>query len=312
MTTAAMNTKHTVSVTMTTRSTARGADASITITTPAEDRMGDVVVPEGGDFTDYERNPVVLFGHDHYALPIGRTVALKTVPGAGIRADFTWLTNDPIADRVRNAFEQNVLNAASIGFLPVEWEPYGKNSYRFTKWQLLEWSIVPVPANPEAVRTLKQFGLDAPVPVIRAALTLDALSAALKAGRVLSRVNDERLRHASALLDDVLSQLDDGPDDDEKSVAAVQFGANDDDAPIRFNDDGTITMSERTLNDVIENGIDAHIIRLTGRIPDPPAPKLPGGDVPIYLTDDELTELVTEALNRGLTDAFNKMLGRVD
>ena len=290
-----------------TRGTPSGADASITITTPAEDRMGDVVVPEGGDFSDYNKNPVMLFAHDHYSIPIGRTVRLRVVPGEGIRADFNWLKDDPFADRVRNAFEQNVLNAASIGFLPTKWEPYGKDGFRFTSWKLLEWSIVPVPANPEAVRTLKAFGLDtsAPLPVMRAAITLDALSAELKAGRVLSRVNEERLRQASTLLDDVLSQLDDGSSDADKHVA-VEF----DEPLVELNADGTVTMSERTLNETIARGIDAEVMRMTGRIPDPPPPQLP--DAPIYLTDDELVEVVTEAFNRGLTNAFNQMLGRVD
>jgi hypothetical protein len=46
--------------------------------------------------------------------------------------------------------------------MPKEWEDIeGTYGHRYTKWQLLEWSIVPVPSNPKAVRTLKSLGLNA-------------------------------------------------------------------------------------------------------------------------------------------------------
>lgn len=138
---------------------AKGDHPSITITTPAVDRDKEIVDPLGADLTAYRRNPTVLFGHDYSALPVGVTTAIN-VTAQGINATWRWLENDPMADRVRNAFEQGVLNAASIGFLPVETAPAGPGlGRRYTKWQLLEWSLVPVPSNPEAVRTLKRLDL---------------------------------------------------------------------------------------------------------------------------------------------------------
>lgn len=134
------------------------ADARLTISTIDEDREGDVLVPEGAVLDAYRRNPVVLFGHSHYSIPIGRTVGIDVVPGRGIVADFVWLKNDEQADRVRNAFAQGVLNAASVGFLPLQSEPNGKRGFRHLRWELLEWSICPVPANPHATRLLKSLG----------------------------------------------------------------------------------------------------------------------------------------------------------
>src|SRR5574338_119000 len=95
---------------------ATGDEPSIVISTMGTDRDGDEVVPEGGVFDAYLKNPVVLLGHDYGALPVGSTTALDVVPGEGVRARFRWLENDAFADRVRNAFEQGVLRAASIGF----------------------------------------------------------------------------------------------------------------------------------------------------------------------------------------------------
>jgi hypothetical protein len=39
-----------------------------------------------------------------------------------------------------------------------EGTPNGKGGKRYTGWELLEWSIVPVPANPQAVRVLSENG----------------------------------------------------------------------------------------------------------------------------------------------------------
>jgi HK97 family phage prohead protease len=137
------------------------ADASMTISTPDVDREGDVLVPEGVVLDDYLKNPIVMFVHDHFSIPVGRTTHVNVVPGRGIAVDFVWLKNDAEADRVRNAFEQGVLNAASVGFMPLAYEPIA-TGYRYTKWALLEWSICPLPANPNATRVLKSLGLDEP------------------------------------------------------------------------------------------------------------------------------------------------------
>src|SRR5437867_6694728 len=45
--------------------------------------------------------------------------------------------------------------------------PFGDNGgcnglALFTKWELVEWSLCPVPANPEAIRTLQALGLSDP------------------------------------------------------------------------------------------------------------------------------------------------------
>ena len=44
-----------------------------------------------------------------------------------------------------------VLNAVSIGFSPIESEPIKGGGWRYTKWELLEISVVAVPANPNAL-----------------------------------------------------------------------------------------------------------------------------------------------------------------
>src|SRR5258708_3531667 len=36
------------------------------------DRVGDIVIPEGGDLTNYRRNPAVCLNHQAYPLPIAK------------------------------------------------------------------------------------------------------------------------------------------------------------------------------------------------------------------------------------------------
>jgi hypothetical protein len=129
------------------------------ITTPAEDLEHDRIFPEGADLSAYLRNPVVLWLHDAYGhtaaagIPVGTARSLEVIPGQGIRATgIDWLEGDPFVDRVRNAWDQRKIRGASIGFLPTKAEPNEFGGHDFLEWRLLEFSLVPVPANPEAVR----------------------------------------------------------------------------------------------------------------------------------------------------------------
>ena len=140
-------------------STAAGLEPSMLISTSNVDRDQDVIEPSGGVFTAYMRNPVVAWQHlREDSMPIGSTLRLDVEP-EGIRATWRWLEGDPLADRVRNAYAQGVVRAASIGFMPLAWEPLPSGGRRYTKWELTEWSLCAVPSNREAVRVLRSLDL---------------------------------------------------------------------------------------------------------------------------------------------------------
>lgn len=130
---------------------------SVTIFANEVSRDGVSVDLDGMDFSNYEKNPVVLYAHDHTGrteaggLPIGRTVRLARTEDGHIRADFEFLAGDDFAERVRNAWERGFLRGASIGWRPVETRPEGRGA-RAVRSELLEWSIVAVPADPDALR----------------------------------------------------------------------------------------------------------------------------------------------------------------
>ena len=119
----------------------------------------------------YLKNPVVMWAHDVVGrspsggLPIGRTLELTRVANGRIVADFEFLSEDPFAQRVRNAWDKGFLQAASISWLSVESVPVEGAGWRDTRSELLEWSILAVPADPDALkeshrRMMDEFLLD--------------------------------------------------------------------------------------------------------------------------------------------------------
>ena len=109
-------------------------------------------------FDNYRRNPVVMWAHDSTGLspsgglPVGRTLSIDRSGDGGIVAEFEFLEDDPFAQRIRNAWDKGFLRAASISWLPVESVPAKSGGARDVRAELLEWSIVSVPADPDALR----------------------------------------------------------------------------------------------------------------------------------------------------------------
>lgn len=133
-------------------------EPSMVVTSPDPDRDGDRIMPGGMQAENFLKNSPLLFGHDHRALPVGTVTSLNQ-QDHHVVASWRWLENDEFADRVRNAWEQGVLRAASIGFRPLRSVPNDFGGQDILEWELCEISLVPIPANPAAVRTLKQLGL---------------------------------------------------------------------------------------------------------------------------------------------------------
>ena len=135
--------------------TPTGVDGTLrfTISTGAVDRDRDTINPNGWDLDNYRRSPVVLWAHDYDEPPIGKATAIVATPTALI-ADVQFVPREiyEFADRVRRMCDGGYLNSTSVGFRPDE---YVFNEERggvdFLRQELLEFSIVPVPANPEAL-----------------------------------------------------------------------------------------------------------------------------------------------------------------
>lgn len=136
-----------------------------TITTSDVDREGDIILTSGIDTANFEKNPVVLFGHNYKDLPVGRCVGMEKLANR-IVASVEFATEDmnPKAEQVYRMVRAGFLKATSIGFQPLEWEPTpsGKGIV-FTRCELLEFSVVPIPAQPQALIAAGARGIDTAV-----------------------------------------------------------------------------------------------------------------------------------------------------
>lgn len=129
------------------------------VSTNSVDRTGDIIEPSAFvNLNDYlQKNPVILFGHDHWKPPIGKAVDGKILDnGLALKIVFA---DTPLGREVQYLYDNGFMNAFSVGVIPIEYEPID-TGYRFKKVELVEVSAVPVPANREAVaiRALEEKG----------------------------------------------------------------------------------------------------------------------------------------------------------
>jgi hypothetical protein len=143
-----------------------GADSRLiefVITDETIDRMSDKLSIDGWDTESFENNPVVLWAHSHYDPPVGKAVSLdvlKKKKQVRSVAEFTPRELNPLGYMVYQMYVQRFLHAVSVGFQPHEWafvtessdaERARRGGIDFLKHELLEYSAVPVPANPNAL-----------------------------------------------------------------------------------------------------------------------------------------------------------------
>lgn len=139
--------------------------AEFVLSDETPDRMGDIVSVGGWKLSAFKKNPVALFAHDSRA-PIGRwkNVHVENDQLIGTLEFADEGTSERI-DEIRALVEQNVLRAVSVGFMPIKSEPVDEEDdswfapLRFLEQELLEVSLVAVPANSNALRVVKSLGI---------------------------------------------------------------------------------------------------------------------------------------------------------
>jgi HK97 family phage prohead protease len=132
-----------------------GMTATFIASTADVDRMGDTIAVDGWKLDAYRKNPVILFAHDSGSLPVGRAVSVGVQGGKLMVA--VRFAQTTVARSVANMISNGFLRAVSVGFRPLAFE-FAKTGTRlggidFTEQELLEVSVVPVPANPHALLT---------------------------------------------------------------------------------------------------------------------------------------------------------------
>ena len=141
--------------------------ASFVFSDESVDRYGDVIKANGWKLDNFNANPIALFGHDSGSVEniIGRAKNVR-VEGSRLVGDIEFMDAgvNPKADAVYQMIKSGFLKTVSVGFAPIDWEPT-KDKARpggvdFKTQELLEISVVPIPANPNAVHMAKAAGID--------------------------------------------------------------------------------------------------------------------------------------------------------
>lgn len=135
------------------------------ISTASIDRDTDIIDPKGWVLDNYLKNPIVLWAHDSSLPPIGKS--LRTVVEGGkliSTCKFAPKEISEFADMIFQMYLEGYMNAVSVGFRALEYtyseedsRPWGMN---FIRQELMEYSCVPVPSNPDALVDAKNAGID--------------------------------------------------------------------------------------------------------------------------------------------------------
>jgi HK97 family phage prohead protease len=126
--------------------------ASFVMTTDALDRQGEIVETEGWDFGNFMKNPVILDTHRYESIEdiVGKAVGEPRREGSGWVVDIEFANTE--RGKVAKALvEQGMLNAVSVGFRSTQRRKEGRTMHHVQK-ELLEVSLVAIPANPTALR----------------------------------------------------------------------------------------------------------------------------------------------------------------
>ena len=124
-------------------------------TTPATDRVDDIVEPKGAQF----KLPIPFLWQHNHDEPIGHVTAAKvTSAGIEVTVHLVQIEEDgKLKDRLDEAWQSiksKLVRGLSIGFSPIESANIdGTWGRRYIKWEWLELSAVTVPANAEATIT---------------------------------------------------------------------------------------------------------------------------------------------------------------
>lgn len=128
-------------------------EVEFVVSTNAWDSHGERIDVNGINLKDYMKNPIVLWGHDGFNLPIAKTTKIWK-EGNKLIARAKFYLKDEFPAKVYQYIVDGMLNAASIGGIIDEW---GEDGMTISKMTMKEFSVVPIPANQEALVTAKSM-----------------------------------------------------------------------------------------------------------------------------------------------------------
>lgn len=121
-------------------------------TTPAVDRVGDIINPLGASF----KNPLPLLHQHRHDMPIGLVrFSPPTAKGIEFEAEIPSIEEPgPLKDRLDTAWgeiKHGLVRAVSIGFRPIKYAYMEDGGIDFQETEIYELSSVSIPANATAI-----------------------------------------------------------------------------------------------------------------------------------------------------------------
>jgi HK97 family phage prohead protease/HK97 family phage major capsid protein len=143
-------------------------DREFILSDETPDRLGDIIKSDGWNLENFQKNPVALFNHNANHV-IGTWKNLRVEKG-GLRGKLELAPKgtSPRIDEIRKLVEAGILRAVSVGFRPLAHEPRSKTGNPatdmfggmiFLKSELVETSLVSIPANPNALAIMKSLDI---------------------------------------------------------------------------------------------------------------------------------------------------------
>lgn len=146
------------------------------INTSVVDRYRTVIVPAGGDFRAFMRNPAVLWQHGQDptrgAQPIGSCSSIRFRTADDDIVAVTRFKTDPYSDQIFENYVDGTIASFSVDFIPdmsVSGRPtpeelrsrpdWAAAECVFRRWELIGYSAVAYPGNPEALALCVERGL---------------------------------------------------------------------------------------------------------------------------------------------------------
>jgi HK97 family phage prohead protease len=192
-----------------------------TATTPEPDRQGDVIEPLGATF----KNPLPLLLYHNSQKPIGQvTFKRPTKDGIDFEAQLPAIDEaGTLKDRIDEAWQSvkaGLISGVSIGFRAIETAFMEGGGLHFLKVEIVELSLVTVPANASAtIASIKSLdlaasGLHSPgatgsLPVVRAGKAAPAMTTAEQ----IASFENKRAAH-TARMTEIMTKSDGSTLDD--------------------------------------------------------------------------------------------------
>lgn len=127
-------------------------EVDIVASTDSVDSYGEIVAQDW-DLKRFKKNPIILYAHSTWQLPLGTAVKTKVEEGRLIaRVRFASAEANPQAEQIWKLVQEKVLRAVSVGFRCKKARYHAESdTYVLSGCELYEISFCAIGANPDAV-----------------------------------------------------------------------------------------------------------------------------------------------------------------